>query len=77
MVIADRLRQLREEKKFPQGDIEKRTQDYCHATFRGSKTAIRCQPLKLWKNWRGPWKYRCIASFTTARTHPNHRVSSS
>jgi transcriptional regulator with XRE-family HTH domain len=40
MVIADKLKALRELKNMSQGDIEKRT-GCCAATFRASRTATR------------------------------------
>jgi len=51
VLISDRLRSLREEKKLSQGDIEKRT-GLPAATSRGLRTAIRFQPLRPLRNSR-------------------------
>jgi len=49
MVISDRLRQLREEKKLSQGDIEKEP-GCCVATFRALKMATPSLRSRRWRN---------------------------
>jgi len=50
MIIGDRLRALREEKKLSQGDIEKRT-GLLRCYISRVENAIPFRPLKRWKSW--------------------------
>jgi hypothetical protein len=54
MVIAERLRALREAKNLSRGDIEKRMVRSA-VVFRVSRTAIRSRRSKRWKGQRGLW----------------------
>ncbi len=55
MIIGDRLRALREEKKLSQGDIEKRT-GLLRATSPASRMATPFRPSRRSRNWLGPSK---------------------
>jgi len=50
MIIGDRLREMREEKKLSQGDIEKRPACFA-ATSPASRMGIPFPPLKRWRKW--------------------------
>jgi hypothetical protein len=52
MIIGDRLRAIREQKKFSQGDIEKRT-GLLRCYISRSKTATRCRRLRHSRRWPG------------------------
>jgi transcriptional regulator with XRE-family HTH domain len=52
MVMAERLKALREQKNMSQGDIERRTgllRCYISRVENGHTASLR---LKLWKRWR-------------------------
>ena len=49
MVIGERLRELREERKFSQGEIENE-RVCCVVTFPVSRMATRFRRLKRWKS---------------------------
>ena len=69
MIIGDRLRLLREEKKLSQGDIEKRTgllRCYISRVENGH-TVPSVETLEKLARWR----CRSISSSTTARSHSN------
>src|SRR6266702_3009611 len=77
MVIADRLRVLREEKQLSQGDIEKRTgllRCYISRVENGH-TVPAIETLE--KMARARWKFPCTSFSTTARSRPNCRISRS
>jgi hypothetical protein len=63
MIIADRLRELREAKKFSQGDIEKRTGllRCCISRVENGHTVAA---LETCRSWREPSKCLCT-SFST------------
>jgi transcriptional regulator with XRE-family HTH domain len=67
MIIGDRLRALREEKKLSQGDIEKRTACFA-ATSPALKTATPFRPSKRWRRWLAHSRSLSINSFTTAKS---------
>jgi transcriptional regulator with XRE-family HTH domain len=50
MIIGDRLRELREAKQLPQGDIEKRT-GLLRAYVSHVENVIPFPPLKHWRSW--------------------------
>src|SRR5262249_24681433 len=76
MIIGDRLRALREEKKFSHGDIEKR-QAFCAATSPASKTGIPCRPSRRSRKWSAPSRSLSTSSSTTGKSHPNCPISPS
>jgi transcriptional regulator with XRE-family HTH domain len=55
MIIGDRLRALREEKKLSQGDIEKRT-GLLRCSFLALRTGIRCQWSRRSRSWQERWR---------------------
>ena len=70
MVIADRLKALREQKNMSRDDIEKRTGLLrCFAW----RTATRFQPSTHLKKWLMHWTYRCTCFFMMARNHLDPR----
>jgi transcriptional regulator with XRE-family HTH domain len=50
MIIGDRLREMREEKKLSQGDIENALAS-CVLTFLAWKTVTPSQPYKRLRRW--------------------------
>jgi len=74
MIIGDRLRALREEKKLSQGDIES-VVAYFVATFRGSRMAILFPQLKPWRSLHAHWKFPCTSFSTTVMSGPSCRFS--
>jgi len=70
MIVGERLRALREERNFSQGEIEKRT-GLLVATFHGWKTGTPFQPLKRSKNSRELSKSQCTNCYTTAKSRRN------
>jgi hypothetical protein len=54
MLVGDRLRELREQKKLSQGHIEKRT-GLSVAMSQGLRTATLFRALVRLRNWRVHW----------------------
>ena len=76
MIIGERLRALREEKKFSQGEVESE-RDCFAATSLGSSTDTQFQLSRPLKNLLAPSKSRWTNSPTTAKNRPNCRTSRS
>ncbi len=60
MVIADRLRALREEKKLSQGDIEKRT-GLLRCYISRVENCHTVPAIETLEKMAAPWKFRCIS----------------
>jgi len=69
VIIGDRLREMREEKKLSQGTL-KSGPACCDVTFLGSKMDTRSRPSKHWKNWPVRWRFHFISSSTKVRSLP-------
>jgi len=70
MVIADRLRALREEKQLSQGDIEKRTGLLRCYNLPCRERAYGSRPLKRWRKWPAPWKFPLYQLFYDGEKPP-------
>ena len=68
MIIGDRLRALREEKKLSQGDIEKRAGLLRCYTSR-VENGHTVPALKHLRSMPAPSKFRCTNCFMMARSH--------
>ena len=73
MIIGERLRVLREEKKLSQGDIEKKTgllRCYVSRVENGHTVPLSRHLRSL----PAPLKSRCTNSFTTEKSRPSCRI---
>ena len=70
MIVGERLRTLREERNFSQGEIEKRT-GLLRCYISRVENGHTVPAVETWKNSHEPWKCQCINCFTTAKNLPN------
>src|SRR2546422_11759235 len=64
MIIGDRLRALREEKKLSQGDIEKRT-GLLRCYISRVENGHTVPAIETLRRWLGLWKFPCTSFSTT------------
>jgi transcriptional regulator with XRE-family HTH domain len=57
MVIGERLKDLREQKKLSQA-TSKNARVCFAVTFHGLKMGTQFHPWKLWRSWLVRWKFR-------------------
>src|SRR5665213_2911256 len=69
MIMGDRLRALREEKKFSQGDIEKRT-GLLRCYISRVENGHTVPAMKRLRNWLALWKSLFINSSMTEKNPP-------
>ena len=76
MIIGDRLRALREEKKLSQGDIEERTFGFsCAAIYLVWKTGTLCRPWETLEKFAPVLSMSlCINSFMMVKSRPSRRI---
>jgi transcriptional regulator with XRE-family HTH domain len=72
-IIGSRLRDMRDQKKLSQEDIEKRTACF-DAKFRELKTGIRLRRSRHRKRWHARWKFHFTVSSMRVRSRPNFRI---
>jgi transcriptional regulator with XRE-family HTH domain len=71
MIVGDRLRMLREQKEFSQGEIEKRT-GLLRCYISRVENGTRFRLSRRWRSSHAPWKSRCTNSFTTMKNRPSY-----
>jgi len=70
MIIGERLRTLREAKKFSQGEGSRNERDCFAATSRVWKTGIPCQPSRHLRNLHAHLKSRFTNFFMMEKSRP-------
>src|SRR6266516_3220299 len=73
MIIGDRLRALREDKKLSQGDIEKRT-GLLRCYISRVENGHTVPAIETLEKMARHWKFRFTSSSMTARSRPNCRI---
>src|SRR5260370_2838696 len=75
MIIGERPRELREERKLSHGDIEKRT-GLLRCYISRVRTVIPFRQSKRWKKWPERWNFRSTTSCTMATKRPKLQLQS-
>ena len=73
MIIGDRLRALREEKKLSQDDIEKRT-GLLRCYISRVENGHTVPAIETLRRWLGLWKFPCTSFSTTVMSRPSYRI---
>jgi hypothetical protein len=73
MIIGDRLRAIREEKKLSRGTSSIAVA-WCVVIYRGLKTVVPFLTSKPWRNGLVRWKFRSTSCSMTAKNRPSCRT---